>query len=269
MKLPKRYLLIALLNAGLVISWPGLAVTVGHIDTFEDGTTDNWLVGLLGSPHPAPPVNIPSGGPTGVDDNYLLLTAVGGGGPGSRLTAINLLQWAGDYITAGIGGIRMDLNNLGSSDLDLRLLLSNPLAGPPTDIALSSDPIHLPAGSGWTSVLFPVTPPAFTAVLGSIDAAFMNATEFRILHSPNADFPGPPINALLGVDNIQAIGRTVPEIGSTAWLLGIVLSVLMLSLRCRDSSIRRTLGDSGQPLGAPLVEFTPRTEVGEQSHPWA
>ncbi|MBM3727132.1 MAG: hypothetical protein FJW40_17130 [Acidobacteria bacterium] len=38
------------------------AVSVGQIDTFEDGTTQNWLVGLLGAPHPAPPANM-AGGP--------------------------------------------------------------------------------------------------------------------------------------------------------------------------------------------------------------
>ena len=138
-----------LLLAGLLPVTPAAAVTLGQTDNFEDGTTQNWLVGLLGAPHPAPPENIPSGGPAGVDDNYLLLTAVGGNGPGNRLTVINASQWAGDYLAAGITGIWMDVNNFGNTDLALRLLVADPLGGPPTNVAFSTDPIVVPAGSGW------------------------------------------------------------------------------------------------------------------------
>lgn len=89
-----------------------------------------------------------------MDDNYLLLTAVGGNGPGNRLTVINASQWAGDYLAAGITGIWMDVINLGNSDLALRLLLEDPLGGPPTNVAFSSDPIAVPTGSGWKPVKF-------------------------------------------------------------------------------------------------------------------
>jgi hypothetical protein len=91
-----RLIFVTFLLVAMLI-YPRLAspVTLGQIDTFEDGTTQNWLVGLLGAPHPAPPVNVPTGGPAGVDDNYLLLSAIGGVGAGNRLTAINVSQWGG------------------------------------------------------------------------------------------------------------------------------------------------------------------------------
>src|SRR3954470_2593465 len=61
------------------------AVTPGQVDTFENGTTENWMINLLGMQPPpvaALPVNIPTGGPAGAGDNYLQLSSVGGNGPG-------------------------------------------------------------------------------------------------------------------------------------------------------------------------------------------
>jgi hypothetical protein len=44
---------------------PGLAAAfpLGLVDDFEDGATAGWGVGLLDARHPAPPVNVPDGGP--------------------------------------------------------------------------------------------------------------------------------------------------------------------------------------------------------------
>jgi hypothetical protein len=227
---------LLVMTAAFLLPLTGLAVpvTVGQIDTFESGTTNNWVVGLLGAPHPAPPVNVGSGGPAGVDDNYLLVTAIGGGGAGSRLSVINISQWSGDYIAAGIGGIRMDVRNFGQSDLDLRLLLADPLGGPPTNIAFSSLSVPLAAGSGWTSIFIPVGVGDLSAALGSVDNALRNATELRIYHSTAAGVPGPAIVASLGIDNIQAVAggsRTVPDAGSSAGLLALGILGLVVARR--------------------------------------
>jgi hypothetical protein len=200
---------VLLCLTGLLPVTPVAAVSLGQSDTFEDGTTQGWMVGLLGSPHPAPPDNIASGGPAGVDDNYLLLTAVGGNGPGSKLSVINLAQWAGDYPAAGVGAILMDVNNFGNSDLSLRLLVADPTGGPPTNLAFSTDPIFVPAQSGWQQVKFPFTASDLTAGSGSVNAALTQATELRIYHSTAAVFPSPvspidPVVVQLGVDNIAA-----------------------------------------------------------------
>ena len=220
MKISNVLIVMTILISSFVLPTLAFAVTVAQIDTFEDGTTQNWLVGLLGAPHPAPPVNVATGGPTGLDDNYLLLTATGGVGAGSRLTVINVSQWTGDFLGAGINAIEMDLNNFGSTDLSLRLLFEDPSGGPPNNLAFSTQAILLPAGSGWTSVVFPITAANLTAGLGSVSDALTNTTAMRIFHSVVAGFPGVEVVASLGVDNIEAVSVSpVPE-PTTMLLLG-------------------------------------------------
>jgi hypothetical protein len=221
-----KTLLIATLTCISTVSMTR-AVSVGQVDTFEDGTTQNWVINLLNlgaPPAAALPVNIASGGPAGAEDNYLRLTAVGGGGAGGRLVVINFMgQWAGDYIAQGFNAIEMDVNNLGNSDLSLRLLFADPGAGPPANVAVSQVPIVVPAGSGWTSISFPIGPSHLLGLAGEVDEALRNTTELRLFHSADPTFPGPAIVAQLGVDNIRA----VPETGAT-WAL---LAVGILSTR--------------------------------------
>jgi hypothetical protein len=201
------------------------AVAIGIPDTFEDGTTQDWIVSLLGMPHPAPPVNVPTGGPGGVDDNFLQLTALGGGGAGSRLTVINLAQWAGDYLTLGVSTISMDVRNFGSTDLALRLFFEDPMGGPPTNTAIT-DEVIVPAGGDWAHVAFNVGLLDLVALTGSVDTLLGNVTAIRLFHSPGAAFPGPPVVALLGVDNIVASAAvTAPEPGATILLLAALVGM--------------------------------------------
>ncbi len=202
------------------------ALAAGQIDTFEDGTTQGWVVALFGAEHPDPPVNTPTGGPAGADDNFLQLTAVGGSGAGNRLAVINLTQWTGDFLAANITGIRMDCMNTGSTDLSLRLYFADPQGGPPENSALSTLALSLPAGGGWVSLDFPIGISDLTAGEGTVSAALTGATEMRLYHSPTAEFPGPPIVASLGVDNILAI----PE-PSAIILLGLGGMLLFRPIR--------------------------------------
>jgi hypothetical protein len=108
----------------------------------------------------------------------------------------------------------MDLRNFGATDLYLRIVFEDPMMGPPTNVAYSTVPVFLAAGSDWTSVSFLVGPDNLTPGLGTVNAALTGATAIRIYHSPNPGFPNPivpipPINAQLGVDNIRA--AAVPE----------------------------------------------------------
>jgi hypothetical protein len=216
-------LALAALSLSFGLSLPGQAVTLGQVDTFESGTTEGWVINLLGIGNPpaeALPQNIADGGPAGSGDNFLRLTSVGGGGAGSRLVAVNLGAWAGDYASAGVTGIRMNLRNSGSTDLTLRLLFENPNGGPPTDIAVSTNGVFLAAGGGWTSVLFPTIPAALKPLLGSVADALSTTTALRLFHGTDPIFPALPLPAVLDVDNIAA----VPEPATWAlWAAGALL----------------------------------------------
>src|SRR6188768_1871394 len=191
-----RYAIVCVLAVMLgALEASAAPILVGQKDTFEDGTTQGWVVGLLGALSPAPPVNVASGGPAGLNDNYLRLTSVGGSGAGSRLTAINPDQWAGDYLAGGIGAISMDLINLGASDLSLRLLFEDPAAGPPANVAVSTTPIVLGAGSGWVHVTFDIGLVNLTALAGNVSAALSGTTAFRLYHGNLTGFPGPSLVA--------------------------------------------------------------------------
>jgi hypothetical protein len=210
---------------------------LNQVDTFEDGTTQGWVVGLGGiGTHPAPPQNIPTGGPGGVDGNYLLLTALGGVGVGSRMTVINASQWAGDYLATGVARMTMDVINLGTADLALRLLFEAPMLGPPTNIAATTVPVILAAGTGWTSVSFEVGPDDLTALMGTVDDALSNTTAIRLYHSPTVAFPGPEIVSLLGVDNIRA--QAIPEPASIV-LMGLGMASLMVVAGRRGARLLR------------------------------
>ena len=213
-------LILALTALTASTAW---AVPVG-IDDFEDGTTAGWHVGDPVA-HPAPPVNVSTGGPAGADDAYLQLEALGGGGPGSRLSVLNLSQWTGDFTS--LPAIGMDVNNFGPDDVVLRLLFVNfPNApGPPTDVAWTLAPVIVPSGSGWTDVLFSLSAANLFAPFGTVAGALADVDELRIFHNPDPFFGGPnvgapPVAVTLGIDNIGVVDATaVPEPSSMLLML--------------------------------------------------
>jgi hypothetical protein len=218
--------------ASLLLLAPALCrgASIGQIDTFENGTNENWVVALLGAIHPAPPFNTTvGGGPAGPDDNYLRATAIGGVSAGSMLTIINITQWAGDYIAEGITHISMDVRNSGATDLNMRLVFENLGSMGPTDLAFSSTPLAVPAGSDWMPIVFPIAPSFLTAGLGSVDLALSSADVLRIYHGTAAQFPpAESIVALLDIDNISALA--IPEPGSL-WLTTGALALLLAGIR--------------------------------------
>ncbi len=223
-------LALALLALALAPDPAAAQVTAGQVDTFEDGTTNGWTVGLGpgGGGSPVPPVNVPTGGPGGDGDAFMRLTAIGGDGPGSRLSALNIgNQWAGDYLAAGVTHIRMDAINLGSTEIFLRIMVADPIPGPPVNVAFSFTPIVLPPGSGWLSIAFPLFgPDGLVAVEGTLEGALANATELRIFHNVEFAFTPSPVVATLGVDNITA--AVVPEPGTFLLLCSGLLVLVLL-----------------------------------------
>jgi hypothetical protein len=190
------------------------APILGTIQTFDD--PHGWVIGagpVLGTPIPVP---VALGGPGGPTDPYLQIVAIGGSGPGSRLSAQNFAEWSGNYIAEGVTALQMDVRNFGPDDVFLRLLFLELGAMGPVNIALT-DAIFLPGGSDWQRVAFSIAPADLTALLGSAAGALTNASELRIFHNPDPFFIpalNPAVVATVGVDNITA---TVPE--PAAWAL--------------------------------------------------
>lgn len=216
---------LAAATLALTLALPTQAVVPGQADTFESGTTLGWGVGAN---HPVPPTVMTTGGPAGAGDHYLQLQAIGSGGPASRLAVRNDAQWAGDYTAAGITALTMDIFNFGPSDLSLRLLFE---AGSPTltDQAWSTVPVLVPGGSGWRSVVFPVTASDLSAAPGSqVADALAGAVAIRLFHGTLPLFPGEAVVVTVGVDNITA----VPE-PATAGLLALGLGLGALAWRRR------------------------------------
>jgi hypothetical protein len=182
------------------------ALTIGQIDNFQDNTTDNWANG--GAPQPA---NISSGGPAGVGDHFLQITSDGNGATG-RLTVFNRTQWLGNYITAGVSEINLDLNNFGATALSIRLAFkSATFSGAPGYI--STTPFLLDPNSGWQHAVFSITPAAMTAVSGAtaFNTFFAGPAEFRIINATGTgDLNGDFVVSQLGIDNIVAVPEPSP-----------------------------------------------------------
>jgi hypothetical protein len=188
---------LALLSVAAAPCW---SITLGQVDTFQSLSVAGWTSGPA---NPVQPTVVSSGGPAGAGDAYLSILSNGGSGVGSRLVGINAAQWTGNYAAAGVTGISMHVANFGTTNLQLRLVFYD------DDFVTSA--VALPAGSGWTAVRFSFNP-----------AAIRNFSDLRLFHGSanSASFPGPPVLAQLGVDNITAI----PEPAAWATLgLGLVL----------------------------------------------
>lgn len=187
-------------------------VVIDQIDTFGDGSTNNWAIGAA-APQPA---NIGTGGPAGAGDRFLQLTADGARG-GGRLTVFNRDQWLGDYVSAGVTGVRMDLRNFSSTPLRVRIALKQDASAGAPGFA-TTDGFVLPADGQWHQAVFAISELEMTR-LNSADLDFntllSNPGEFRILHSLDTSLNGDPIVAQLGVDNIRAI----PAPGALAALM--------------------------------------------------
>lgn len=188
-------------------------LVVGQVDDFEDGTIMNWGGG-------AALVNEADGGPLGFGDNYLSITSNGLGGPGSRLGTYNDIQWAGNYLTAGITGIQVDLKNFTDQTLSMRLFLLNGDGGNfTTNVAYM-----LPADGQWHSVFFGLTAAELITVDGGfdLDLTLSNLPRLMIRHQEGepAGIGAPlPIAGTLGMDNFTA----VPEPATLALLaIGLV-----------------------------------------------
>src|SRR5205085_348091 len=181
-----------------------------------NGTLQSWQAGVVS---PNPPLNVATGGPAGLNDNFMRLTS-NGGSAGGKLVVFNSNQWTGNYTAAGVTGIQMMVNNVGNTNLVLRLILDNATVGQTLGTVTG---VNVPAGSGWMTVSFPLTAANLSG--GTVNSVLSNVTTLDLIHSPTfttSRASSPNIVASLGVDNIRTL--PVPEPGTLA--LGAIGSVL-------------------------------------------
>lgn len=188
----------------LITSMSIAQVMANQVDDFEDGTTQNWQIGGAAAPEDMP-MNVSTGGPDGVDDNYLSYTSVGGSGVASKMVIFNAgptSQWSSNFISAGIVGISMNVRVL-TNNVNLRLAFQ----ANGTRFC-STNAIPVAAGNGWTEITFPIAPSDFTFLSGgsSIASALENVNTMRILSSNSPTWSGADaIAAILHIDNITAL----------------------------------------------------------------
>ena len=176
-------------------------ITIGLVSDFQTGTTQGWV---SGGPNPNPPTVLLNG--HGPGDHALLVVGTGSSGPGGRLVTFNRLEWTGDYLSAGVTSISMDLNNVGNTELDIRLAVTGP--GGPFSTSASA---LLPAQKVWTTFVFPVDVADWVSTGGfNLNATLSAVSHLRILNSPTPAFIAIIEAGDLLIDNITAEGQPCP-----------------------------------------------------------
>jgi hypothetical protein len=220
-----------LLGAVILICGPSTShgITLGQVDTFEDSTSQGWSTIITGPP--------PTGGPGGSSDHYLSVFAAISSGSG-RLETFNQSQWTGNYLTAGVTMVELDLRYhvagpFNDPLLYMRIAINEDRTSPVSAINTgycSTTAFALPFDGLWHHVSFSLSPADMTAVGTpqplTVDLA--NVVDFHIISSFSpSTFGDFETNHDFDVDNIQA----VPEPASISILLSGVIGIALLRRR--------------------------------------
>jgi hypothetical protein len=216
-----RYTQLTLVLAGLVLAGPAAAITLGQVDDFQTNKGD-W--------GPASAVRTANGGPEGDGDSFLKYTSTGTEGPGNRAAVrsdIDGVDWAGNYVSAGVSAISLDVanNKGGDVDLNLRLTIGTGTGSSPRTNGTwytTSVAVSVPVGADWANLEFDLTDAAMSLIQGqgtdSLSDVLAGVTQIRFISAESLTNRGDSIAATMSFDNITAI----PE-PSTALLLGLGL----------------------------------------------
>ncbi len=204
----RMWAVILITVVGTFLSRPAVAITVGQVDDFEDGTVMGWVEGPTS---PNPTTNVSTGGPAGDGDAYLENISSGGFGAGGRQVMFNSAQWDGDYLSQGVALITADMANFGQGSLAMRIAFGQGLAAQTATWYVSQQAIDVPADGQWHSVEFGLSEADLTCVNGACDSTSLvdvlsDVATVRIVAATSPDFQGDRISAILGVDNITAMG---------------------------------------------------------------
>jgi hypothetical protein len=187
------------------------AITFPYVDDFQDGTTKSWTNG--GAPGSTPTENIPSGGPSGAGDGFLKATSdASSGRASSKLVTFNTSQWMGNYNSADVAGIGMDLKyiTVGDPMIDIqpiRIALDDFGSGYSSANGVAGGAFSLPNDGQWHHWTFSLAAGALTTIGAppALSAALSNMPQLRILSSAAPDIRGTQLTAQLGIDNISAV----------------------------------------------------------------
>ena len=209
----------------LVIAIPAHAtISRGQVDDFQAGDNE-WGPSQTTSGSPVSSV-VSDAGPNGTGDDALFVEngLVRHGSADISVEPSATDQWNGNWSSELITHIRMDVRNPTDSPLTLRLGMAGS-AGPGAffggDTYLSANPIIVPADNTYHSVLFDVTPSAWSDFGGSDSAAaLLDVTHLRVIANPNPTFRGAN-GADMYLDNITAI----PEPASASLVAGCLVAL--------------------------------------------
>lgn len=219
-------LLVFALGLQLLIGPRANAISVGQIDRFQTGTTENWVEGLGFGVPPVPPAAVASAGPNGAGDFALLVTATGAViGAGGKLVINNIQpRWAGSYTAAGVGWIVVDVRNPNTVPLRIRIGVDGPAAGA-TGGKWITPQQSIPPQSGWQTFYFPINAQSLLpGDLGATNVAttLANVAVLRVMHGTQNTWQGEPILGQMFVDNIEALPEPAFASGLVAGIIALV-----------------------------------------------
>ena len=236
-------------------------ITVGHIDDFQDGTTQDWRIG-----QPVPfPKNVADSGPQGAGD-YSLFTTNTQLGSRHLLVVLNEdnqqfpgnANWEENWTTAGVTQVSFDIRNpgttLGASDLTMRLGIAGPEGASSFGDVYITDAQIVPPDNTWHSLTFDVRASDFIAV-GSgddVNRALAEVTQFRIFSNPDEVFIADGAPNEFYLDNIRAIGLSATLPGDYNQNGAVDASDYVLWRDTLDQNVTPGTGADGSgPAGQP------------------
>lgn len=238
----------ARLSAALAVTSLGAftqAIVLDQVDTFQDGTVASWAGG-------ATPTNIPTGGPAGVGDRYMRLSATQTNGPGSRIATINLAQWIGNYISAGVVVVEADMANPNAIPLEMRAVLHGQFGTQ----WVSTQAVVLPANSGWQRVTFLIREADLTRTIGDESYATVasNPERFQFRHEVGtAGVNGTAQMGELRIDNVGARSAATVRPSTLTRVAGHHISGVVSDLFTSDDSYVRGEFDFAAELITPII----------------
>ncbi|NND59853.1 MAG: hypothetical protein HKN49_06245 [Gammaproteobacteria bacterium] len=180
-------------------------ISTGVLDDFEDGTTQGWRIGLQ---IPNSPTNIAGGGDEGADDNYLEYGATGVAGPGGKQIILNSEpRWTGDWVSAGVNTITVNMSNIGGTPLSMRIAFQKQSFPGGCWSTTTAQPV--PADGSWHSFVFVIDESTMTQVSGSatLQEILAQVTEVRVLSNANGpSCAGEQAASTVGFDDFRSIG---------------------------------------------------------------